>query len=71
MKLWAMKTPEGEILTDTIATTKQDTWDYNAVARREGEAWATKYWKRWDASIASAKRLGWKFVQVKVVEVKG
>ena len=68
--LWAMKDPDGNIYEDTLANTKTDAWNFNHVAIREGTAWATKYWKRWNASVASAKRLGWKFVKVNIVEVK-
>jgi len=45
---------------DTISDTKRECWDkaYPEVADALGNDWAVKYWKRWDASVRSAAKLG-------------
>ena len=42
---------------------------YEVLSTLEGETWASKYWKQWDDSIASAKALGYTFVCVQLTEV--
>jgi len=71
--LWCLESPKGELFVDTMGPTKQDVWSngaYETVGKHEGEAWRVRYWNKWDASIRSALKLGWKFVRVEVRKVK-
>lgn len=55
-----------------IKNVESDVWGsgaYEAVSRAEGEEWARKFWKRWNESIASAKKHGWRFVPVLLSEL--
>jgi len=72
IKWWAIKGPNGRLISSTIAPTKDECWDYGylALAHYEGADWEAEFWKRRDASIASAKALGYKFVRVEIREVK-
>jgi len=68
---WCLKTPGGHLLDETTGYTLHECWGnaFGIVARLEGKEWETTYYKRWDPSIRSAKKLGYKFVKVKLVEV--
>ena len=72
IKWWALTDPKGKLVEGTFGPTKSAIWEngYWAVAAREGDEWREKYWKRWDASIRSARRLGYKFVRVNIVPAK-
>lgn len=71
-KLYCLRDFHGTLYPETIATTKTEVWGkdcYSIVAQHEGVMWARKYWKKWDSSIAAAKKLGWTIVPVKLTEV--
>jgi hypothetical protein len=71
-KLYCLRGKDGTLYHSTMAGTKTEVWGnecYFIVADEEGDAWRNKYWKRWDASMASAKRLGWNIVPVVIREV--
>ena len=79
--LWVLKSPEGRLIWRTLAEhdtdrhkTPQDAvWSsggYDWVAAQEGQQWQAKSWKKWQASIESAKRLGWSFVEVTLTQAK-
>lgn len=53
---------------ETIAQTKTECWAkaYPEVCAELGEEWASKYWKRWDASIRSAAKLGFTMNRARV-----
>lgn len=78
--LYALKDTHGAIIWQAIAfytnvidrSPEDAVWGsggYEWVATMEGEKWRTRTWKQWDKSIASAKKLGWAFVPVAVVEI--
>jgi hypothetical protein len=68
-KLYCLETPKGEVIWWTISPTKRDVWgkSFDFVGERE-PGFTTTYWHKWEASLAKAKRLGYKFVPVKVVK---
>jgi len=67
--MWALLTPKGKILKDTVAPTRGECWErgFWAVSARQGDQWQRLYWKRWDASIQSARRLGYQIRRVSVI----
>ena len=67
--LYVMKNPAGVLLPHTLSNTIRGCFSFETVAARQGEEWRKAYWKRECASIASAKRLGWKIVPVELHEV--
>ena len=69
MSLYALRTPEGEIIADTIEETKRDCWTYafGYVAFYLGQEWEQRYWKRWEPSLRSAKKNGYEIIKVKVL----
>ena len=69
MKLYALQTPRGRIVWNTIADTKRGCWgnSFNYVASILGQEWESKYWKRWDASRMSAIRDGFSIIEVEIV----
>jgi len=69
VNMWALLTPKGKILKDTVAATRQECWErgFWAVSSRQGDGWQQLYWKRWDESIRSARRLGYKIRRVSVI----
>lgn len=69
-KLYCLKDKEGSLLYWTISTTESNAFDFDYIAQIEGEDWKTKYWKRINASMRSAFKLGWSIVEVTVKEVK-
>ena len=65
---FAMRAPDGTLWPYTIADDKDRCW---ALAYDHmGEAFCARYWKRWEASIAAARRNGYRIVPVDVVERK-
>ena len=68
IKWWALTDKKGRIFESTVRQSKNECWEhgYSMVAFEEGLAWSQKYWKRWDASIKSAKHLGYKFIRVEI-----
>jgi hypothetical protein len=69
--MYALKLKSGALASDTLAFSKTECWGkaYDHVAYYEGEEWGRKYWKRWEASLRSARKLGYRIVSVKLVEV--
>lgn len=65
---------DGKVFVETIAERKSDVWcgshwghsGYDVVSRLEGQEWRQKYWKRLEASMESARRLGYRIVKVNV-----
>lgn len=62
---FALRRPDGSIAWETIAATKADAW-VRAFPTMP-PAFRDRYWKRWNASIAAAKRAGYSFVPVDVI----
>ena len=70
---YCLKDKFGLLFPTTLSTSQLGCWEnggFEIVVQAEGDNWGRKYWKREKASIASAKRLGWKFQRVKIVEVE-
>jgi len=69
--LWTLKDPQGRLIVELTGSNITLVWGYgfDFVSRIEGDEWRNKYWKKWDASIRDAKKRGWRFVKVKIVEV--
>lgn len=69
--LYVLISPSGEIFPRTLGTSKSDVWGLHGgflyVATKEGDDWKFKYWKRWDESLRSARRLGYKITPCSVV----
>jgi len=68
-KLYCLETPEGELVYRTLANTKRDVWSnsFDYVGSHV-DGFTLRYWHKFDASLAAAKRLGYKIVNVKVVK---
>ena len=68
-KLYCLETPEGFLIASTLSNTKSDVWgkSFDFVANRTPD-FEAKYWKKWDASLAAAKKLGYKIIKVKLVK---
>lgn len=77
--LWTLKSPDGKLVWQTLSEHDNECHDkpedavwsaggYSWVATQEGEQWQAKTWKKWAESIASAKKLGWKFTRVTLSE---
>ena len=67
--LLCLESPKGELYWYTLETTQDGVWGNNGfetVSLKEGDQWTNRYWKKWDASIRNAKKLGWKFVRVEI-----
>ena len=73
-KLYAMKSPKGEIFSWTLAETKSECWynSFNALCHPSelGEKWRNEFWKRENASKKSAFQHGYKIISIKLTEVK-
>jgi hypothetical protein len=69
--LWCLESPKGELYWITLGRTKQEVWGngFETVALEEGDQWRNRYWKKWDASIRNAKKLGWNLVRVELRRV--
>jgi len=70
--LWCLESPKGELYWNTLAGSQGEVWGdggFETVALEEGDKWRNRYWKKWDASIRNAKKLGWKFVRVEIRRV--
>jgi hypothetical protein len=67
MKLYAAKNPKGKLMWYTLSDTKESVW-YRTFACLDQE-FQTKYWKQIIASRKAAKKLGYRIVEVKLVEV--
>lgn len=69
---WALKNPKGEIMSATIAPTKTACWDvgFNQAGLDLGLEWRTEYMYRWQPSIRSALKHGYKFCRVRIEEVR-
>ena len=69
--LYAVKTPKGVILEWTISDNRNAAVSnlFDACCQTDRN-WSVKYWKDWDGSQRAARKLGWRIVKVKVVEVK-
>lgn len=65
---WAVQSPTSGIFKATIRATMRESWEhgFSMVSFEQGREWHGKYWKRWDASIRSAKKLGYKFIRVRI-----
>lgn len=72
IKWWALKNPKGGIILSTIQPTKNMSWEngFWSVAEDQGDDWRERFWKRWNPSMNSAIKLGYKFVRVKITETK-
>ena len=69
--LWVLKTPTGALIKDTVRPTQSECWEWGfRFVSQEVSGFEAKYWKRWDASIAAAKRLGYRMVKVSLEEVR-
>lgn len=69
--LYALKNPKGVILWNTINVAKKDIWfngGFGAVSAEQGNDWVKQFWKELNASVLSAKQLGYKFVKVQIKE---
>lgn len=64
--LFALRAPTGEIWHWTLAETRRGVWENSFDSFPE--TFRTFYWKRFDASLAAAKRQGYKIVPVMIVE---
>jgi hypothetical protein len=67
--MWVLVDPENKIVGHTISMTKTDCWalSYNEVAMQLGPEWEKEFWKRWDPSIRSAEKHGYKMKRCKIV----
>jgi hypothetical protein len=67
--MWAIKNPQGKLMTKTIGDTKEDAeW---MLFDHMPENFRLRYWKKPSGkggSRAAARRLGYKAVRVKLVE---
>jgi hypothetical protein len=68
MNGWALEGPTGWLIDGTFGRTRNDSWGYGFMVMPED--FRTKYWKRWDASIRAAAKLGYRLVRVKVVKME-
>jgi len=63
---FALRTPSGNLLAETVCLTVGECWlDSFPMMPTE---FCNKYWKRWNASRAAAKRIGYVIVPVDIVE---
>ena len=65
-RVYAVKGPRGRINPNTVATTADECWakGFNFMP----ETFRASYWKRWNASKAAAKKLGYRVTRVVVVD---
>lgn len=68
---WALKTPQGLLLSGTMEPSKADCWDeaIPVIDRIEGEQW-WKHTQGRSAALAAARKLGYRVVKVRLVEVE-
>ena len=72
MRLYCLRNKRGTLFPDTLAATRGGVWGcggFDTVASIEGNEWRVEYWKRWEESKASARRLGYRIVEVSLTEV--
>ena len=69
---YCLKTPRGKLYEHTLAPSKHKCWgkSFETAAFSLGSSWRERYWKRWDQSLRSARKHGYRIVKVKIVEVK-
>lgn len=50
------------IAEETVSADSNQCWEraFWFLSRRQGGTWQARYWKRWDASRAWARRHGWR-----------
>lgn len=71
-EFWVLKDPHGLLHYHTMNRFKTDCWTYggfNTVVDQQGDEWRMKYWKKEEASIKAALKLGYTFQRVRVVEI--
>ncbi len=71
---YCLESPSGRIFTDTLAATKIGCWfsggfDIVGYDCDSGADWRGKYWKKPEASMKSALRMGYKFRKLALVPV--
>jgi hypothetical protein len=68
---WALVDPAGKLHEGTITPTKTNCWleGFWVVSNQQGQDWQHLYWKRWEPSLRSAKKLGYRFIRVKIIPV--
>jgi hypothetical protein len=66
--MWALKTPTGDIVEATVAPTRTQAWGnaFDFLAKSE-PSWELRSIRQWEASVAFARRLGYRLVRVRVV----
>lgn len=69
--LWVLRAPNGKLIVHTASTTRGEAWvaGFQYVASMN-PYFGNKYWKRWDASLLAARKLGWRIVRARLVEVE-
>lgn len=67
--LYCLVTPRGKFVESTVSADKGECWSrsFDYLCLKLGPEFSTKYWKRWDESIAAGRKLGYKIVKVKLV----
>lgn len=70
--MYVLKLPSGTLVPDTFSMTKSECWgkSFPWVALSEGAEWRERFYKRWEHSLKSARKLGYRMVKVKLVEVE-
>jgi hypothetical protein len=68
---WALTSRKGRIYQSTIRATKRECWEhgFSMVSNEQPPEWLRDNWKRWDASMKSAQKLGYRFIRVKIIPV--
>lgn len=66
--MWAVKHPEEGLMVETLADTRDDA--YFALFDYMPEDFRARYWKQPTKSKLAYQKLGYKAVQVELVEVK-
>jgi hypothetical protein len=72
MKYYCLRDKNGKLHEETLGKSIVECWfngGFDFVSSKEGQKWRKDYWCREQASIKSAKRLGYSFQEMKLVQV--
>lgn len=66
---WVLVNPKGEPYVTTFRATRVDCWlmGFWVLCSEQGEEWKNRFWKRWQPSIASAQRLGYRIRKARIL----